>query len=329
MSLATKYRPKDFDEVVGQDIVVNTIKKELKNNNIKQSYLFVGKSGCGKSSLSRIVALKTNGETTEVDAASNNSAEAIKTLLDSVKTRPLLYEYHVVRLDEIQCLSVQAIQKLLLTLEQPPKHLIFILCTTEVDKIPQTIYNRCEVFEFVSIPVDKIKQRLMYICDKENFVYNEEALKMIARLADGSMRQAISYLEQCSSSDITIDTVKQILLADSYDNYLNLVYAILDKEKDKVVRLVKGANNIDKYIMGLFSFILDISIYSSTNDINLISVPEIYAEDFSKLDKKDIKEINKLRNILLDLQFEGKGSPILKQMLIATLYKFIEGEQYD
>ena len=220
MSLATKYRPKDFNEVVGQDIVVNTIKKELENNNIKQSYLFVGKSGCGKSTTARIIASKANGEITEVDAASNNSAESIKQLLDSVKTRPLFYKQHVVILDEIQCLSQQAIQKLLLTLEQPPKHLIFILCTTEVDKIPQTIYNRCEVFEFVNVPADKIIQRLMYICDKENFVYNEEALKMIARLADGSMRQAISYLEQCSSSDITIDTVKQILLADSYDNYL-------------------------------------------------------------------------------------------------------------
>lgn len=324
MSLATKYRPADFNEVVGQDNVIKTLIAEVLDHNVKQAYLFVGKTGSGKTTTARILAHKIDSHIIEIDAASNNSVESIRTLLDSVKTRPLTHDYTVVILDECHTLSQVAVQTLLKTLEQPPKHLVFILCTTEVDKVPQTIYNRCEVFEFVNVPIEKIQERLRYICSKEHFEYKAEAVNMIAKLSDGSVRQAISYLEQCSSLPITVETVKQVLLADSYDNYLNLVYAILDKEYDTIVQLVQNVNNIDKYVTGLFSFVLDISIYLSTKNTKLINVPDVYTEDFDKLTNKDVVKINKLRNILLDLQFEGRDNPILKQLLIACLYKFME-----
>lgn len=325
MSLATKYRPTKFKEVIGQDYTIGVLEAEVISHEVKHAYLFVGKSGCGKSSVSRILANSVDSFTIELDAASNGSVESIRTLLNTVKTKPLDHKYTVVILDESQALSQAAVQTLLKTLELPPKHLIFILCTTEVDKIPQPIYNRCEVFEFVFIPTESIVDRLRYICIKEHFDYSPEALEMIARLADGSMRQAITYLERCSTKSITIETVKEILLADSYDNYLNLIYATLDKEYDKVAQLIQNVNNIDKYLTGLFSFVLDINIYLLTKSEKLISTPVCYTDDFNRLTKKEFSQIKQLRNILLYVQFEGRNNPILKQILIAELYKFMEG----
>lgn len=324
MSLATKYRPKGFSEVAGQDNVVETLVTEVTSGNVKQAYLFVGRSGGGKTTVARILANAVNSFVIELDAASNGSVESIRNLLTAVKTRPIGHEYTVVILDEAHSISQAAAQSLLLTLEQPPKHLIFILCTTEVDKIPQPIYNRCEVFEFVNISVEQIKNKLQYICIEEQFEYSVEALLTIAKLADGSMRQAITYLEKCSSSIIGVGNVKQILLADSYDNYLNLIYAVFDEKHEVVAQLVQNVNNIDKYVAGLFSFILDIDIYMATKNSKLIDTPEVYIEDFNNFSKGEVIQIKKLRNILLDLQFKGRNNPILKQLLIATLYKFME-----
>lgn len=324
MSLATKYRPEGFTEIYGQENVVNTLVTELKNNTIKQAYLFVGKTGNGKTSTARVLAKKLDSFIIELDAASNGSVECIKELLNTVKTRPIGYDHIVVILDEIQSISYSAFSVLLKILEHPPKHLIFILCTTEVNKIPQPIYNRCEVLDFTNISVEAIYKRLVYICTEEHMDYTGEAISMIAKLADGSMRQAITYLEQCSSSLIGVGNVKQILLADSYDNYLNLIYAVFDEKYDTVAQLIQNVNNIDKYITGLFSFVLDINIYILTKNTKLIGTPECYAEDFDNFSKREIIQIKQLRDILLKLQFEGRNNPILKQLLIATLYKFME-----
>lgn len=321
MSLATKYRPTTFDDVVGQEKVTTILTKEIQSKTTKQAYLFVGKTGSGKSTSSRILANTLDSEILEIDAASNNSAEAMRTLLESVKTRPLTHKYIVVILDECHVLGQIAVQTLLKTIEETPKHLIFILCTTEGNKIPQTIYNRCEVFEFVSVPIDKIEQRLEYICKQEQFTYEKEALSIIANMADGSMRQAISYLEQCSTMPITTQTVKQVLCADTYDNYLNLIYAILDDDYEAVVKLIKNVYDIDKYVAGLFSFVLDMNIYFKTKNVKLLSIPSVYAEDFDEFTQGERYDIENLCEMLLDLQFEGRDNPLLKQLLIASLYR--------
>lgn len=323
MSLATKYRPTDFKDLVGQEKVTTILINELKTHTTKQAYLFVGGSGEGKTSSARILANALDSNIIEIDVASNNSAEAMRILVDSVRTRPISYKYTVVILDEFHTISQQASQVLLKIIEQPPKHLIFILCTTEGNKVPQTIYNRCEIFEFVSIGVKQIQQRLKYICEQEQFEFEEQALFIIANMSDGSMRQAISYLEQCSTVPITIESVKKILCADTYDNYLNLVYAVLDGDYETVVRLIKNVYDINKYVAGLFSFVLDISIYNKTKNVKLISIPSIYSEDFDKFTTEEQFGIEKLCEMLLDLQFEGRDNPLLKQLLVASLYRLM------
>lgn len=322
MSLATKYRPTTFEEVIGQETIVDS----LKNSDIKQSYLFVGKTGCGKSSCARILAKTINAHVIEIDTASTNSAESMRNLIDSVKQKPITNDYIVVILDEVHCISQQASQVLLLTLEQPPKHLIFILCTTEVDKIPKTIYNRCTVYEFTPISGDKIKERLEEICKQENLKYEDNALWVIAHRADGSMRQAISYLEQCSYKDITADNVKSILVADSFDTYLNLFYAIVDNNIKDIVTIVNRVSNIDKFTEQFFCFILDMSIYIKTNNMELTDIPYIYKTDFDDFNAMDKQFAEILKDELLKLQYEGRNSPILKNLLIAVLMKISNKE---
>ena len=317
MSLATKYRPTTFDDVIGQETIIES----LKSSDIKQSYLFVGKTGCGKSSCARILAKTINAHVIEIDTASTNSVESMRNLIDSVKQPPITNDYIVVILDEVHCISQQASQVLLLTLEQPPKHLIFILCTTEVDKIPKTIYNRCIVYEFTSIPVDKIKNRLEEICKKENFKYEDNALRVISHRADGSMRQAISYLEQCSYKDITLDNVKSILIADSFDTYLNLFYAVVDNNIKNIKTIINKVSNIDKFTEQFFCFILDMNIYIKTNSMELTSIPYVYKTDFDDFSILDKQFAEILVEELLTLQYEGRNSPILKYLLIAVLMK--------
>ena len=258
MSLATKYRPLDFTDVVGQEVVTETLQAELEQNKVKHAYIFMGKTGAGKTTISRILANKLDSHIIEIDVASNNSAEAMRNLIQDVKNKPILHKYTVVILDEAHSASNQAMQALLKVLEQPPKHLIFILCTTEGNKLPTTIYNRCEVFEFTPVSEELIQKRLRQVCELEHIEATETALSVIATLADGSVRQAIANLEQCTSAPkVTTQVVRQYLLADSYDGYLNTLYYVLDKQLDLLMEKINQISNVEKFVNDLiFLFIV-------------------------------------------------------------------------
>lgn len=291
----------------------------IKTDNPSQLYLTDDMIVTHNTTTARILSNKINGQTIEIDAASNNSAESMRNLIECVKQKPLTHDYLVVIVDECGNLSKVAWDTLLKIIEEPPKHLIFIFCTTEVDKIPQTIYNRCEVYNFTSINSDKIKDRLEKICKQEKFKYEDNALWIISHRANGSMRQAISYLEQCSCKDITSNNVKSILIADSFDTYLNLFYAVVDNNIDNIKTIINGVSNINKFTEQFFCFVVDVNIYIKTNNIELTDIPYIYKTDFDDFNTIDKQFIETLTSELLKLQYEGRNSPILKYLLLAVL----------
>ena len=318
MSLATDYRPKDFNEVVGQTTIVNTLVKEFENNNVKQSYLFMGQSGSGKSTCSMIIANKVNGQTLMIDTAVNNSAEDVRAIVDSIQTKPLMYDKVVVIFDEVHTLSPKGFASLLLTLEKPPAHVIFILCTTEGDKIPETIKNRCECFNFTRIENKDISTRLAYICDDKGISYENKALELIATMANGSMRQAISTLEQLGDN-VTYAKVSEEIKAGGYSALFNLFYSVCDKDIANIVTRTNDIVNIDKFVDEFFTFILDIIIYDKTKNISLTKFPITAKDMLDDLQSNDFIIANSLMNKMFELQYSGKNSPILKELFLATL----------
>ncbi|MBO4511088.1 MAG: DNA polymerase III subunit gamma/tau, partial [Lachnospiraceae bacterium] len=221
LALYRKYRPQTFDEVRGQDHIVTTLKNQMKTGRIGHAYLFCGTRGTGKTSVAKLFAKAVNCENpvdgspcgkcavcrsidslvsmnvTELDAASNNSVDNIRDIIDSSRYSPTEGRYKVYIIDEVHMLSTSAFNALLKTLEEPPEYVIFILATTEVHKIPITILSRCQRYDFKRITTDVIAGCLADLMKSEGIAAEEKALKFIARAADGSMRDAESLLDQC------------------------------------------------------------------------------------------------------------------------------------
>ena len=231
--LYRKYRPDNFDDVIGQKYVVEILKNSIKEGHIAHAYLFSGPRGTGKTSMARILAKSlncldnkegkacekcnncisflSNPDIIEIDAASNNGVEEIRELINNVKIMPSSLKYKVYIIDEVHMLSQSAFNALLLTLEEPPEHVIFILATTNIESVPITILSRCQKFDFRRIDDDDIVNRLKFICEKENISYEEDGLREIAILSDGGLRDALSILDQISKNGevITLELVSQ------------------------------------------------------------------------------------------------------------------------
>ena len=224
-ALYRKFRPLKFDEIVGQEHIVRTLKNELINDRVGHAYLFNGGRGTGKTSAAKILARAVNclnpkdgepcnecavckaaleGSLTdivEMDAASNNSVEDVRAIRDEVNFLPTVAKYRVYIIDEVHMLSTGAFNALLKTLEEPPAHVKFILATTEPQKLPATILSRCQRFDFKKISNDNIEKRLNFVCEQSNIDITPEAKKLIAILAEGAMRDALSILERCKKKE--------------------------------------------------------------------------------------------------------------------------------
>lgn len=321
MNLNEEYRPKTFDEVVGQYSIIDALRHDVKDP--KPAYLFCGVSGVGKSCCQRIFARELNAEVYEIDSGMC-SAEDMEKILSDAKVRPLTKDRKVIVFEESHLLSVSSVSKLLLVSEKPPKHLVFILCTTEVDKVPRTIFNRCKVYEFKPIDSGAIQNRLRFICDRGGFKYDEKALGVVSKMARGSMRQAVAYLEQCSYRDITLSNIKETLMADTYDNYFNMLFHVLDKDIIHVISDIQSIVNAQTYIEQFFSFILDVNIYVLTKDFEMVDIPEAYKEELDGLSATDIAVIKKIRDMMVMLQYEGRNNPIVDKLFLAELTKIID-----
>jgi DNA polymerase-3 subunit gamma/tau len=252
-----KWRPQSFDDVVGQEHVTTTLKNQIATGRIGHAYLFVGSRGCGKTTSARILAKEVNiaglepkraeqiGEAVsegraldviEIDAASHTGVDSIRDIIDKVNFQPNELRYKVYIVDEVHMLSTAAFNAMLKTLEEPPPHVIFILATTDPQKIPATVLSRCQRFTFKRVPVEKIIGRLQQLCDAEGIEADETALRLIARAATGSLRDAVSLLDQLASSNslrITANDVREALGATDAATVRALTDGLIAKDVSK------------------------------------------------------------------------------------------------
>lgn len=286
-NLAVKYRPTTWEDVVSQGVVVDILKKQVETMNTKNAYIFSGASGCGKTTLARIFASEINGHVgfpIEIDGASNNGVDNVKQIVSEASQRSLNSKYKIYIVDEAHMLTTPAWNAFLKTIEESPKYTIFIFCTTDPQKIPDTIKNRCMRFNITRIKPSDILNRLSIICDSEEINVSNDVLDYISRISHGELRNAISKLETCLdySSNLTIDTVLKALGNYSYDMYFELINGVVDGDFAKCDRILNEIYNegtdMKLFVSNFLSFVLDILKFSLNNDIRCTSLPITYIE---------------------------------------------------
>lgn len=298
---ARKYRPQTFKDVVGQQAITNTLLNAIENNHLAQALLFTGPRGVGKTTCARILAKMINSDGNEkededfafnifeLDAASNNSVDDIRNLTDQVRIPPQIGKYKVYIIDEVHMLSQAAFNAFLKTLEEPPKHCIFILATTEKHKIIPTILSRCQIFDFKRITVKDAKEYLKYIAEEQGIIAEDDALHIIAQKADGAMRDALSIFDRVvsfSGKNLTRQAVAENLNVLDYETYFESTDYILE---NKIPELLVQFNTIlakgfdgHHYIAGLASHFRDLLVCQNPETIELLEVGDETKEKYQK-----------------------------------------------
>jgi DNA polymerase III subunit gamma/tau len=290
---ARKYRPQEFDTVVGQAHVTDTLSHAIASNQLAQALLFCGPRGVGKTTCARILARKINEASGamddsgfamnvfELDAASNNSVDDIRNLIDQVKFAPQVGKYKIYIIDEVHMLSTSAFNAFLKTLEEPPSHAIFILATTEKHKILPTILSRCQIYDFRRIQLEDIKNHLASIAQKEAIAYEEDALFLIAQKADGGLRDALSIFDRLatySHKNITQAMVAESLNVLDYDSFINITQLAIDHKIPALLlafdEIIKKGFDAHTFISGLSGHFRDLMMTSYPETLNLIEVGE-------------------------------------------------------
>lgn len=287
-SLATTYRPVDFDSVKSQESIIKILKRQLELEQFSNVYLLCGPSGCGKTTIARIFANEVNkgkGIPIEIDAASNNGVDNIRNIIDAADGRSLDSEYKIFIIDECHMLTTQSWNALLKTIEEPPKYTIFIFCTTDPQKVPDTIKNRCMRFNFTRISSEDIRNRLIYICKEENYTNYEETCDYISRTSNGQMRDAIATLEKCASysNDLSIENSLKAINLISYDLLFKLINSIIDDKEEDVLNIINdlylSGMDLKVFIDQFLEFNLDLFKYCITNNMGLTHLPKMYEND--------------------------------------------------
>lgn len=300
-SLYRTYRPQTFKDVAGQEAIITTLKHAIDEKKIAHAYLFCGPRGTGKTTVAKLLAKAVNctgdpkpcGEcenckqiengthpdVIEIDAASNNGVEEVRSLIDKVKYAPTQGQYKVYIIDEVHMMSPGAFNALLKTLEEPPAHVIFILATTEPHKILPTIISRCQRFDFTRLTDQEMVQRMQYVLKEEGKTYDDGSLELIARLANGGMRDALSILEQClayNDDHLSIEDIHTIYGIVSMDDKTNLLKVLLSKNMSESLKILdkmdKSGIDIKRLTFDLIDILKDIVVYRNTKDISIMSV---------------------------------------------------------
>ena len=348
-ALYRKYRPKTFDDVYGQQIVVQTLKNVIKNNKLTHAYLFVGPRGTGKTSIAKIFA-KTinclhpedglscekcdicisnnsneNVDIIEMDAASNNGVDEIREIRNHITLLPTVSKYKIYIIDEVHMLTTGAFNALLKTLEEPPEHIIFILATTEPHKIPLTIMSRCQSFEFKPIPVATIKERLKYICAQENINIDDKSLNLIAEESNGGLRDAVSMLDQLNAyadgnikyEDVLLlngrinDNEIEKFMTEMVNDDLNSVFTKIESWQEE------GKNFIyicEDFIRFLRNELIKFKLENNSNIVNLIG------------ENKTIEVIMILNKISNDMKI-SKDKKVLFDVTIINITNILKSKQ--
>ena len=294
-ALYRKYRPQTFNDIVGQNHIVSVLKNAIDKNQISHAYLFYGSRGTGKTSIAKIFANEVNGneiyqkenvDIIEIDAASNNGVDEVRDIKEAIKFLPTEGKYKVYIIDEVHMLTTAAFNALLKTLEEPPAHVIFILATTEIHKIPATILSRCQRFEFKNLSQEQLIDRLRYIAKEENLVIEDEAIEKIATLAKGGLRDAISILDQVSnySEQITLDHILEVTSSISEDDILEFYKGLLQGDVTKSLlkynEFIAQAKDTKLLLNDLINVTRDIVVYKNLKDTKhtVYNVDKIAAE---------------------------------------------------
>lgn len=302
------YRPQRFEDVAGQEHIITTLKHAVEENKIAHAYLFCGPRGTGKTTIAKLlakainctgqmkpcdecenckdIALGTHPDVIEIDAASNNGVDEVRNLIEKVKYAPTKGRYKVYIIDEVHMMSTGAFNALLKTLEEPPSHVVFILATTEPYKILPTIISRCQRFDFTKLTLKDIVNRMKTVISQEHYQCDDEALEMIAKLADGGMRDALSILEQClayNDNHLTIQDVNHIYGIVSLENKIDFIKVLLTKDMKKSLTILDemkmNGTDIKRLTLDLVDILKDIVIYRNTQDVSILFVLSQYYLD--------------------------------------------------
>lgn len=350
-SLYRKYRPTTFDDVSGQTFIIKTLKNAIATNKISHAYLFSGTRGTGKTTIAKIFAKNVNcmnlidgnvcgkceicttentddiQDIIEIDAASNNGVDEIRELKNKIKLAPVLCKYKVYIIDEVHMLSTGAFNALLKTLEEPPSHVIFILATTEPQKIPITIISRCQRFDFKKLSIIDIKNRLKYIAEKEHINITDDCLDEIAKMSDGAMRDAIGLLDQVSSfneDSITIDDIYQISGSVPFKKIYELIDSYINEDIENILKTTEEIYNegkdFTKLTFDMLSIFKDVLIYyrapkyfENLNKLNFDEIKKIK----EKIDISDLELIiETLENLSRELKLSDYPRILLEMFLI-------------
>ena len=312
-ALYRKFRPQEFEDVKGQDHIVTTLKNQIKADRIGHAYLFCGTRGTGKTTIAKIFAKAVNCEhpvdgspcgecptckaiaagssmnVIEIDAASNNGVDNIRQIREEVEYRPTEGKYKVYIIDEVHMLSIGAFNALLKTLEEPPSYVIFILATTEAHKIPITILSRCQRYDFRRISIDTIAGRLTDLMEKEQVNVEERAIRYIAKAADGSMRDALSLLDQCIAfylgQELTYEKELETLGAVDTEVFSRLLRQILDKNVTGAIQVIDGmvieGREMGQFVTDFTWYLRNLLLVQSSD--NMEDVLDISADNLALL----------------------------------------------
>ena len=338
---ARKYRPKTFQDVVGQEAITNTLTNAIAHNHLAQALLFCGPRGVGKTTCARILAKKINEDGSErededfafnifeLDAASNNSVDDIRSLIDQVRIPPQVGKYKVYIIDEVHMLSQSAFNAFLKTLEEPPKHAIFILATTEKHKIIPTILSRCQIFDFKRITVKDAAKYLKFIAKEQGIDAEDDALHIIAQKADGAMRDALSIFDRVvsfSGKNLTRKAVTENLNVLDYDTYFETTELVLDNNIPKLLLLLDRTLSLGfdghHFINGLATHFRDLMVCKNEETVSLLEVGEETKKRYSEQAKKSPKEfLLRALSIANDCDLKYKGSRNQRLLVELTLMK--------
>lgn len=338
-SLAVKYRPTSFDLVCGNSITIKILNKIVEIDKPKNAYLFAGPSGCGKTTIARCFANALNknvGLPIEIDAASNNGVDQVRAITESAEQRSLTGKYKIFIVDECHAITSAGWQAFLKCLEETPAYTIFIFCTTEPNKIPATILNRLQRYNIAKTSSEEIKERLELICKTEGFTNYADTCELISKLCDGSLREAISRLDQCAdfSNDLSLANTKVVLGEAPFERMLKLTNCLKSRNEQftliAIETLYNEGKDLKQFIDEYLNFILECTKYILFSNISLTNIPAYLEQSTNSM--VSLKEtitfenslfwFNELADMLLELKNMIKYDLSIKATVEVMFLKF-------